>query len=40
MTLMNQLLKVLQEIEDGKTDQHNGSVAVGEILKRYMSIVH
>ena len=34
MTLMNQLLKVLQEIEDGKTDQHNGSVAVGEILKK------
>jgi len=34
MTLMGGLLKILQEIEDGKTDQHNGSVAVGEILKK------
>lgn len=34
LKLLDQLLKVLENIEDGKTDQHNGSVEVGEILKK------
>tara|TARA_B100000925_G_scaffold35632_1_gene23407 strand:+ start:383 stop:865 length:483 start_codon:yes stop_codon:yes gene_type:complete len=34
LKLLDQLLNVLENIEDGKTDQHNGSVAVGEILKK------
>jgi len=34
LKLLDELLKVLENIEDGKTDQHNGSVEVGEILKK------
>ena len=30
---MSNLLDVLKHIEDGKVDQHEGSVAVGKILK-------
>ena len=30
---MTQLLSVLKMIEDGKVDQHEGSVMVGKILK-------
>ena len=30
---MTKLLTVLKLIEDGKTDQHEGSVMVGKILK-------
>lgn len=33
ITILNRLLDVLQRIEDGKVDQHEGSVAVGTILK-------
>lgn len=32
-TIMTKLLTVLKLIEDGKTDQHEGSVMVGKILK-------
>ena len=34
LKLLDQLLKILCNIEEGKTDQHNGSVEVGEILKK------
>jgi len=33
LTIMTKLLTVLKLIEDGKTDQHEGSVMVGKILK-------
>lgn len=33
ITILNRLLDVLQRIEDGLVDQHEGSVAVGTILK-------
>jgi len=33
MTIMTKLLTVLKLIEDGKTNQHEGSVMVGKILK-------
>jgi hypothetical protein len=33
LTIMTQLLSVLGAIEDGQVDQHEGSVAVGKILK-------
>jgi hypothetical protein len=33
LTIMTKLLTVLKMIEDGKVDQHEGSVLVGKILK-------
>ena len=33
LTIMTKLLTVLKLIEDGKTDQHEGSVMVGKVLK-------
>ena len=33
LTIMTKLLTVLKLIEDGKVDQHEGSVMVGKILK-------
>lgn len=33
LTIMTKLLTVLKLIEDGKTDQHEGSVMVGKLLK-------
>ena len=33
MNIMSNLLNVLKQIEDGKVDQHEGSVVVGKILK-------
>ena len=33
LAIMSRLLAVLKMIEDGKTDQHEGSVMVGKILK-------
>jgi hypothetical protein len=33
LAIMSRLLAVLKLIEDGKTDQHEGSVMVGKILK-------
>lgn len=33
LTIMTKLLTILKLIEDGKVDQHNGSVMVGKILK-------
>ena len=33
LSIMHQLLLVLKQIEDGKVDQHDGSVLVGKILK-------
>ena len=33
ITILNRLLDVLKRIEDGQVDQHEGSVAVGTILK-------
>jgi len=33
LTIMTKLLTVLKLIEDGKTDQHEGSVMVGRLLK-------
>ena len=33
LSIMTQLLGVLKMIEDGKVDQHEGSVLVGKILK-------
>lgn len=33
LTIMTKLLVILKLIEDGKTDQHEGSVMVGKILK-------
>ena len=33
LTIMTKLLTVLKMIEDGKVDQHEGSVMVGKILK-------
>lgn len=33
LTIMTKLLTVIKLIEDGKTDQHEGSVMVGKILK-------
>jgi hypothetical protein len=34
LNIMGSLLDVLKKIEDGNVDQHEGSVMVGEILKR------
>lgn len=34
LNIMGSLLDVLKKIEDGKVDQHEGSVMVGEILKK------
>jgi hypothetical protein len=34
LNIMTDLLFVLKSIEDGKVDQHEGSVAVGKILKK------
>ena len=34
LNIMTDLLIVLKSIEDGKVDQHEGSVAVGKILKK------
>jgi hypothetical protein len=33
LTIMTKILTVLKLIEDGKTDQHEGSVMVGKLLK-------
>ena len=33
LIIMNQFLNVLQKIEEGELDQHEGSVKVGELLK-------
>ena len=33
LNILSNLLDVLKHIEDGKVDQHEGSVAVGKILK-------
>jgi hypothetical protein len=33
LIIMNQFLNVLQKIEEGEIDQHEGSVKVGELLK-------
>ena len=33
LTIMNEFLNVLKQIEDGILDQHEGSVRVGELLK-------
>lgn len=33
LLIMNQFLNVLEKIEDGELDQHEGSVKVGELLK-------
>ena len=33
LNIMSNLLSVLKHIEDGKVDQHEGSVMVGKILK-------
>lgn len=33
MNILNKFLNVLQNIEDGKLDQHEGSFAVGSLLK-------
>lgn len=33
LNIMSNLLNVLQHIEDGKVDQHEGSVIMGKILK-------
>jgi hypothetical protein len=33
INILNRLLDVLKRIEDGLVDQHEGSVAVGTILK-------
>jgi hypothetical protein len=33
MNIMSNLLNILKQIEDGKVDQHEGSVLVGKILK-------
>ena len=34
LNIMDKFLEILKKIEDGEIDQHNGSVLVGEILKR------
>jgi hypothetical protein len=34
MTIMSNLLNILKLIEDGKVDQHEGSVMVGKVLKK------
>tara|TARA_B100000900_G_C20501766_1_gene684063 strand:+ start:469 stop:954 length:486 start_codon:yes stop_codon:yes gene_type:complete len=34
LNIMDKFLEILKKIEDGELDQHNGSVMVGEILKR------
>ena len=33
LTIMNEFLNVLKQIEDGILDQHEGSVRIGELLK-------
>ena len=33
LSLLNEMLTVLKKIEDGKLDQHEGSVVVGRLLK-------
>jgi hypothetical protein len=32
--IMSKLIQILKLIEDGMVDQHEGSVAVGKLLKR------
>ena len=34
LNIMNEFIRILKKIEDGETDQHNGSVMVGELLKK------
>ena len=34
LNIMEKFLEILKKIEDGVIDQHNGSVMVGELLKR------
>tara|TARA_X000000950_G_C13686406_1_gene566124 strand:- start:176 stop:670 length:495 start_codon:yes stop_codon:yes gene_type:complete len=34
LTILDQFLNVLRDIENGKYDQHEGSVKVGELLKK------
>ena len=34
LNIMEKFLEILKKIEDGELDQHNGSVMVGELLKR------
>ena len=40
INLFNRFLNILEKIETGDYDQHDGSYKVGELLKKYILIVH